>query len=82
MRQSAGGSAGSKRQCGRRKLLCHIENELRVTKELYATQRAARTAIFEYVEGFYNRAHRHSTIGYLSPMAFEERAAHSTSSVY
>ena len=31
------------------------------------------------MEGFYNRARRHSTLGYLSPVEFEERAAHSTS---
>jgi transposase InsO family protein len=65
-----------------RKLLCDPETELPVTEARYATRQAARTAIFEYVEGFYNRARRHSTLGYLSPVAFEERAAHSTSGVY
>ena len=43
---------------------------------------SARTAIFEYVEGFYNRARRHSTLGYLSPVEFEQWAAQSTSSVH
>jgi len=50
--------------------------------EWYATRQAARTAIFEYVEGYYNRVRRHSTLGYLSQVEFEERAAHSTSGVY
>ena len=59
-----------------------LKTELRVTEEWYATRQAARTAIFEYVEGFYNRARRHSTLGYLSPVEFEERAAHSTTGVY
>ena len=60
-----------------------LKTELRVTEEGYANSRqAARTAIVEYVEGFYNRARRHSTLGYLSPVEFEERAAHSTSGVY
>ena len=27
--------------------------------------------IFEYLEGFYNRSRRHSTLGYLSPVVFE-----------
>ena len=59
-----------------------LKTELRVTEAGYATRQAARTAIFEYVEAFYNRARRHSTLGYLSPVEFEERAAHSTSGVY
>ena len=33
----------------------------------------ARSAIFEYIEIWYNRQRRHSTIGFLSPMEFEER---------
>ena len=31
----------------------------------------ARTAIFEYIELFYNRERRHSAIGYRSPNQFE-----------
>ncbi|MEP9380459.1 IS3 family transposase, partial [Aquabacter sp. CN5-332] len=27
-----------------------------------------------YIERFYNRRRRHSTLGYLSPIEFEERA--------
>ncbi|MHB1753636.1 MAG: IS3 family transposase, partial [Acidiferrobacter sp.] len=26
---------------------------------------------FEYIEVFYNRQRRHSTLGYMSPMTFE-----------
>lgn len=33
----------------------------------------ARTAIFEYLEGFYNRRRRHSSLAYLSPVEFERR---------
>jgi len=33
----------------------------------------ARAAVFEYIEVFYNRIRRHSSIGNLSPAAFEER---------
>lgn len=35
----------------------------------------ARAAIFEYLETWYNRQRRHSSLGYLSPEAFEAGAA-------
>jgi putative transposase len=38
----------------------------------WPTRLAARTAIFEYVEGFYNTRRRRSALGYLSPVEFEE----------
>jgi putative transposase len=34
--------------------------------------RVARTAIFDYIEGFYNRVRRHSSLGYLSPADYEQ----------
>jgi putative transposase len=40
---------------------------------MWATRSDARTAVFEYIETWYNRERRHSTIGYLSPAEFEER---------
>ena len=49
---------------------------------LYHTRQEARTEIFAYLEGFYNRSRRHSTLGYLSPVEFEQRAAQSTSRVH
>lgn len=39
----------------------------------WATRNQLRSAIFEYIEGFYNRQRRHSTLGYLSPVEFERR---------
>ena len=38
----------------------------------YRTRDEARSTIFDYIEIFYNRQRKHSTIGYLSPMLFEE----------
>ena len=37
----------------------------------YATRREAKTSIFEYIEVFYNRQRRHSSLGYKSPAEFE-----------
>ena len=38
----------------------------------FQTRREARQTIFEYVECFYNRIRRHSSLGYLSPVAYEQ----------
>ena len=38
----------------------------------FPTRRAARQAIFEYIELWYNRKRRHSALGYLSPEAYEQ----------
>ena len=35
------------------------------------TRADAKTDIFAYLEGFYNRVRRHSSLGYLSPAEFE-----------
>lgn len=40
----------------------------------FATRSEAREAIFDYVETFYNRRRRHSTLGYLSPVDFERKS--------
>lgn len=40
----------------------------------FKTRNEARIALFDYIELFYNRQRLHSTIGYLSPIEFEERA--------
>ena len=37
----------------------------------YATRHQARLALFEYLEVFYNRKRRHSTLDYLSPAEYE-----------
>jgi putative transposase len=41
-------------------------------ERLWATRAEARSEIFEYIESWYNRKRRHSTLGYLSPMEFEQ----------
>ncbi len=41
----------------------------------YATREDAKRDIFEYIEVFYNRKRRHSTLGYDSPAEYEARTA-------
>lgn len=47
-----------------------LKNEL-VHRRNFATRAEARTAIFDYIEGFYNRSRRHSSLGYQSPLDYE-----------
>jgi transposase InsO family protein len=48
-----------------------LKKEL-VHHEDYATRAEARASIFEYIEVFYNRKRRHSSLGYLSPAEHEQ----------
>jgi transposase InsO family protein len=41
----------------------------------WETRRQAQGAIFQYINGFYNLLHRHSSLGDKSPLAFERQAA-------
>jgi putative transposase len=43
-----------------------------VERMSFQTRREARQTIFEYVECFYNRVRRHSSLGYVSPVAYEQ----------
>lgn len=45
-----------------------------VYHQRYRTRAEAKSSIFAYLEGFYNRRRRHSTLGYESPAAFEATA--------
>lgn len=47
----------------------------RTARKTYRTRDEAKADVFDYIERFYNAKRRHSTIGYLSPVAFEEQAA-------
>lgn len=42
-----------------------------VYRRRFATRAEATTAIFAYIEGFYNRTRLHSALGYQSPLDFE-----------
>jgi putative transposase len=51
-----------------------LECEL-LDRRRFKTQAEARTAVFEFIEGFYNPRRRHSSIGYLSPIDYERHVA-------
>jgi len=50
----------------------NLKNEL-VHHCDFASREAARAAIFDYIEVFYNRTRKHQTLGYMSPMQFEQQ---------
>lgn len=52
-----------------------LEIELRLEAD-WLTRDAARAAIFEYIETWYNRERRHSSLGYRSPVAYEAEVLH------
>ena len=49
-----------------------LKTEL-VNDARYATRDEARQSVFEWIEVFYNRQRRHSSLGYLSPEGFEAK---------
>jgi putative transposase len=48
-----------------------LKTEL-IDRSSFPTRDAAKVSIFEFIEGFYNRVRRHSSLGYLSPSAYEQ----------
>ena len=48
-----------------------LKQEL-VHRTTFATREEARRSLFDYIEVFYNRSRLHSTLGYLSPVQYEE----------
>jgi putative transposase len=67
-------SVGRKGQCWdnavAESFFATIKTEL-LNHQPWPTRTLAHKAIFEWIEGWYNTRRRHSTLGYLSPAAFE-----------
>ena len=49
-----------------------LEAEL-LSRRRFQSQAEARIACFSYIEGWYNPHRRHSALGYLCPVAFEQK---------
>ena len=47
-----------------------LKTEL-IHNEIFITRKDAQSKIFNYIEMFYNRKRRHSSLGYKSPVEFE-----------
>jgi transposase InsO family protein len=54
-----------------------LKTEL-VAEGRWATRAEAKSAVVEWIEGWYNRTRMHSTLGYLSPVEFESQLAAET----
>jgi hypothetical protein len=48
-------------------------NKELVHRRSWPTRRELATEVFDYIEAFYNRIRRHSTLGVLAPLKFENR---------
>lgn len=53
-----------------------LKREL-VHRYRFATREEAKTAVFRWIEVWYNRKRRHSALGYISPEAFERQSQQS-----
>ena len=56
-----------------------LKQEL-VNRFRFVTRQQARQEVFEYIEVWYNRQRRHSSLGYVSPAEFERQALQSLAS--
>lgn len=58
-----------------------LKNEL-VAFERFESRDQAALELFEWIEVFYNRVRRHSTLGYLSPVDYERENAYANNGVH
>ncbi|MCM3885222.1 IS3 family transposase [Frankia sp. R82] len=72
VRRSVGSSGDCYDNAVTESFFATLECEL-LDRTTFTTHDQARAAIFDFIEGFYNRRRRHSTNGYLSPQDHETR---------
>lgn len=63
-------------RCGRHRVerLCSAHGIAAKRMRRFRSVYASRTAVFDYIEVFYNRQRLHQTLDYLTPVRYEERA--------
>ncbi len=49
-----------------------LKTEMHLRGDPFNSHSEAKRGLFEYIEVFYNRQRRHSTLGYQTPMEFEQ----------
>ena len=57
--------------------LCNLGVRL-LAQHHFRTHEEARTAVFEWIEGFSNRQRRHSALGYVAPAVYEQLVVRKT----
>ncbi len=50
-----------------------LKSDTGLDESIPASRRHAELAVFDYIETFYNPARRHSSLGNISPVAFEKQ---------
>ena len=55
------------------RFFCSLKTEW-IGDTIYPTREAARIAVFEYIETFYNTKRRHANLGYKTPVQYEAQA--------
>jgi transposase InsO family protein len=74
-------SMGSRGDCFDNAVLESFHASLKkdlIHRRSWPTKTEARTAVFDCIEVFYNRRRRHSTLGMLSPVAYEQATLRDT----
>jgi transposase InsO family protein len=57
-----------------------LKNEM-VAFERFESRKAAALRLFEWIETYYNRVRRHSTLGFVSPVDYERKNTEPNKSV-
>jgi putative transposase len=77
---SMGGTGSALDNAISESFVASLKTEL-LHRHRFLDRETARTATFDYIEGFYNRVRRHSSLDYLSPAEYEEATMEVTKEV-
>ena len=63
---------------GAKPTIVHSDPEILGGTPVFVGTRVPVQSLFDYIEVFYNNRRRHSSLGYVTPVAFEQRHADPT----